>query len=83
MLARPWALSLRLCRGRLAPFIALTVLGIDADSSTGQLVVTPAILGRPLSAERPHFWLTRARQPEVFCYYWDTYQDLFRRSSSI
>ncbi len=68
---------------RLASFIALNVLGVDADTSNGQLVVTPAIFRKPLSVDRPHFWLSRARQPEVFCYYWDSYQELFRRSTPI
>jgi hypothetical protein len=68
---------------RLAPFVALNVLGIDANSSDGQLVVTPAIFSKPFSAERPHFWLSRARHSQVFCYYWDSYQDLFRRSTPI
>jgi hypothetical protein len=62
---------------RRASFVALTVLAIDPDSPGGQIVLTPAIWGRPLSAERPHFWLSRGRQPGVFAYYWDTYHDLF------
>lgn len=65
---------------RRAPFIALTVNCIDPESSNGQLVVTPHILGKPLSAERPHVWLSRRRNPAVFSYYWDSYHDLFRRS---
>ena len=64
-------------RGR---FIALTVLAVDPDSSGGQIVLTPALWGRPLSTERPHFWLSRAHQPGVFAYYWDTYHDLFQRA---
>lgn len=63
-----------------APFVALSVTCIDPEASGGQLIITPAIVGKPISADRPHFWVSRRRQPAVFAYYWDTYHELFKRS---
>jgi hypothetical protein len=68
---------------RMAPFVALTVLAIDPDTNGGQIVLTPAIWGRSISAERPHFWLSKAWQGGVFAYYWDTYWELFKRATPI
>lgn len=68
---------------KMTNFIALTVGCIDPDSSEAQMVLTPVIIGKPLSADRPHFWLARSRQAAAFSYYWDTYQDLFRRGTPI
>jgi hypothetical protein len=66
---------------RTAPLVALTVVAIDPDTNAGQMVLTPTI--RPLSAERPHFWIAKARQGGVFTYYWDTYRELFRKATPI
>lgn len=68
---------------RRAPFIALTLTCVDHDTDGGQLVITPTIAGRPLGAERPQFWLSKRRHAKVFTYYWDTYDDLFKRSVSL
>jgi hypothetical protein len=66
-----------------APFVTLSVMSVDHDTADGQLVITPTISGKPLSAERPHFWLSKRRHPKVFDYYWDTYEDLFKRSAPL
>lgn len=65
---------------RIAPFVSVTMVCVDAESSDAQLVITPVIHGRALSAERPHFWLSRRRQPLVFSHYLNTYEDVFRRA---
>src|SRR5260370_37548958 len=68
---------------KLTTFVGLTIVCIDPESSDAQLVLTPSIAGKPLSADRPHFLLSRKRQPAEFAYYWDAYHDLFRRSTAI
>lgn len=77
----------RMLRGkleiRMTDFIALTIGCIDPDSNEAQMVLTPVIFGKAVSAERPHFWLTKSRQATAFSYYWDTYQEMFRRGVSL
>lgn len=64
-------------------FVGVTVVCVDPEGSNALLVLTPSIVGKPLSAERPHVVLTRSGQPVEFSYYWDAYQDLFRRATRL
>ncbi len=68
---------------RKTAFFAQTVLAIDPDSAAGEIVITPTIHGGQLSALRPHFCLSKARQPEEFAYYWHTYLDVFKRAAPL
>ena len=74
-------------KGRLVvartPFVGVTVVCVDPEAHDAVLVLTPSIVGKPLSAERPHVVLTRSGQPAAFSYYWYAYQDLFNRSKPL
>ena len=66
---------------RTTPIVAVTVLAIDPDSSSGQIVVTPTVLGRSYSAQRPHFWVSKGKHPAAFRYYWDAYKEIFNKAA--
>jgi hypothetical protein len=64
-------------------FVPHSLTAIDPESAEAVLALTPAVLKKPLSAERPQLVLSRRHQPAVFSYYWDSYKDLFRRGSPL
>jgi hypothetical protein len=68
---------------RKTEFFPQTVLAIDPNSQAGEIVITPTIHGKHLPGERPHFWLSKARHPEIFAHFWPTYEDVFKRAKPL
>jgi hypothetical protein len=63
--------------------IPLTLQATDPRTARGQLVLTPVFCSKPISGERPHFWLSKERHAEAFMYYWQTIDHMFSRASPI
>lgn len=68
---------------RVTKLVTTSLTVIDPGDETGTLVVIPVVFGKPISAERPHFAISRGDHKTIFNHYWETYRDVFDRARSI
>jgi TIR domain len=68
---------------RVTSLVTASIICADPDRTDGSLTTIPVVVGRPISEERPHLFLTKSEHQIVFDHYWDAYKDTFTRAKRL
>jgi hypothetical protein len=68
---------------KVTKLVTTSLVCIDPSDAIGKMVVTPVVVGKLISAERPHFALAKADNKDAFNHYWEAYRQQFKRGTSL
>lgn len=68
---------------RVTKLITTGFMAIDPEDKRGKVVVTPIVVGKRISGERPHIVLNRSNDLRAYDHYWEAYWDTFMHAKRI